>query len=76
MCTRAELDIIMEEVIQQVSQLLGDKLNSVILFGSYVYFVKQNSAKLASEIPYVGAGISLVLAGLCNGVLLNECLAA
>ena len=35
MCTRAELDIIMEEVIQQVSQLLGDKLNSVILFGSY-----------------------------------------
>jgi predicted nucleotidyltransferase len=35
MCTRAELDIIMEEVIQQVSRLLGDKLNSVILFGSY-----------------------------------------
>ena len=35
MCTRAELDIIMEEAIQQVSHLLGNKLNSVILFGSY-----------------------------------------
>ena len=41
-----------------------------------MYFVKQNSAKLASEIPDVGAGISLVLAGFWNGVLPNGHLAA
>lgn len=41
-----------------------------------LYFVKQNSVKLASEIPNVGMGISAVFAGRCNGVLLNERLAA
>ena len=41
-----------------------------------MYFVKQNSVKLASEIPNVGMGISAVFAGRCNGVLLNERLAA
>ena len=35
MCTRVELNTIMEEVIQHVSQLLGSRLDSAILFGSY-----------------------------------------
>jgi hypothetical protein len=47
-----------------------------IVISLAVYFVKQNSVKLASEIPNVGMGISAVFAGRCNGVLLNERLAA
>ena len=35
MCTESELKIVTTTVIQEAKRLFGDKLESVVLFGSY-----------------------------------------
>lgn len=35
MCTKSELKIVLQEVENASKQLYGDKLNKIILYGSY-----------------------------------------
>ena len=35
MCTKSQLNIISDEVAQEAKRLLGDKLDAVVLYGSY-----------------------------------------
>ena len=62
--------------IKEARQAIKHYIHTYNFERTHLYFVKQNSVKLASEIPNVGMGISAVFAGRCNGVLLNERLAA